>query len=143
MGEVILDTSVLVKFFVPDEKDKTADQVLDKSAEKILSIVTIDIAVYELVNTFKLSKKSSAPIIYDNVSAMYKMAPRIITLSQELIKCGLDIMEKFPLTIYDAVFVAAAEMEKIPLLTADYKHHKKEISKYIVYYKEWHKRRLP
>ncbi len=143
MGEVILDTSVLVKFFAPDEKDKTADQVLDNCAEKILSIVTIDIAVYELINTLKLSKKSSAPIIYDNVLAMYKMAPRIITLSQELIKCGLEIMEKFPLTIYDAVFVAAAEMEKIPLLTADYKHHKKEISKYIVYYQEWHKRQLP
>lgn len=46
-------------------------------------------------------------------------------------------MDKFSLTIYDAVFIAAAEIEKIPLLTADYKHHKKEMSKFITWMEDW------
>lgn len=137
MGTIIVDTSVLVKLFAPDEKDKIADYLLSCFYQKRLAFITLDIAIYELANTLKLSKKTSIETVSNNLSDVVAMQQKIITFSTELIKNGLALMDKFNLTIYDSVFVAAAEIEKIPLLTADYKHHKKEISKQIVHYREW------
>lgn len=137
MEKMILDTSVLVKFFAPDEKDQTVDDLLMKFYQKKLLLVTLDIAIYELANTLKLSKRTSVEVVSGNIAAIFEMEPQIIKLSQELIKNGLIIMSKVSLTIYDSVFIAAAEMERLPLLTADYKHHKKEISKQILPYREW------
>jgi predicted nucleic acid-binding protein len=40
------------------------------------------------------------------------------------------------LTVYDAIYVALADMLEIPLVTADEKHHRRQISKNIVYLKD-------
>jgi predicted nucleic acid-binding protein len=139
MEKIILDTSVLVKLFALDEKDKIADQLLSQFIKKKLALITLDIGMYELINAFKLSKKSSTEIVIANISDVLAMQQKIITFSEELIRRGLELMDKFNLTIYDSAFVAAAEIEKIPLLTADYKHHTKKMSKQIVFYDEWEK----
>lgn len=137
MEEIILDTSVVVKFFSPGEHDHIIDKLLDQFSQKKLSLTTVDIAIYELINALKLSKKGDTETVYKNVLAIFEMKPKIISLSDDLIKKALDIMNNFPLTVYDAVFIAAAELNKTRLITADYKHHKKEISKYILFYEEW------
>lgn len=137
MDKIILDTSVLVKFFSPDERDKTADNLLDRFTQKNLYFLTLDIAIYELTNTLKLSKKATVDIVSANISDVLSMNMEIATYSHLLLKKGMEFMDKFNLTIYDSVFIALSEMKKIPLLTADYKHHKKEISKYILHYREW------
>lgn len=143
MDEMIFDSSVLVKLFSKDEKGNTSEALLSRLISQSLSAVFPEIAIYELVNVLKLSKKAPIELIYTILTSLLKTKPRIIPFSEEIIKKGVETMEDTSLTIYDAVFVAAAETEKIPLLTADYKHHKKEISRYIVYYKEWNKRQLP
>jgi predicted nucleic acid-binding protein len=43
------------------------------------------------------------------------------------------IMQKFDIAIYDSLFVALAINENCQLITADKKHHKKEIYNKIVY----------
>lgn len=137
MDKIIVDTSVLVKFFSPDEKDNIADELLNKFSRKQLLLLTVDIGIYELANTLKLSKKAPLQTVYQNISDLLVMEPKIITWSKEIIKNGLILMDKFSLTIYDSIFIAAAEIENIPLLTADYKHHKKNFSKQITHYKDW------
>ena len=137
MEKILLDTSVLVKFFSPDEKDKKIDLLLDKIAQKKIKLILVDVALYELVSALSLSKKISSLTVFENIAAILDLEPEIISFSADLIKRGLIFMEKFNLTIYDSLFIAAAEQKKVPLLTADYKHHRKSISKNIVYYKEF------
>lgn len=137
MDKLILDTSVLVKLFSPDEKDKIADDLLSLFERQKLAFVTLDIAIYELSNALKLSKKASIEIVSDNLSDVLAMQNKIITFSLDLIKKSLVLMDKFNLTIYDSIFVATADSMKNPLLTADYKHHQKTMSKYILHYKEF------
>lgn len=137
MEEIILDTSVLIKLFSEDEQDRTSKSLLDNLLKESLSLVLIDLEVYELVNSMKLSKKLPDDYIIESISKLLETKPQIIHFSPELIKSALKIMTEFSLAVYDAIFIALAEIEKIPLLTADYKHHKKEISKQIVHYREW------
>lgn len=137
MDKIILDTSILIKLFSPDEYDKTTQELIVRFSQKRLSFVLVDLAIYEFINALRFGKKATKEFIYNTIIAIFDLNPRTIVLSNELIKATLEIMEKSPLTVYDAVFVAAAELENIPLLTADYRHHKKEISKQIVHYHEW------
>lgn len=137
MDEIILDASVLIKLFYPGEQDKTSDNLIEKFAKKELSFVTLDLALYEFVNALKFSKNAKKDFIFSALAGILDMDPKIISYSSLLMEKILDIIDNFPITVYDASFVAASEMQRISLLTADYKHHKKEISKYILHYREW------
>lgn len=137
METLILDTSVLVKLFSKDETSEQTVALLAKLNNKSLFITIPDIAVYELINSLKYSKNAAPALIMDILDVIMKMNLRIVNFSQELLKISVKTMDKYEITIYDAIFIAMSDMEKIPLLTADYKHHRKEISQQIMYYKEW------
>ena len=136
MENLILDTSVLVKLFSLDERDSIADNLLEKFSLNKLNLFTLDLAIYELANTLKLSKKVPVSVVFANILVVFKMK-KIILVSEEIVKNSLILMDKYRLTAYDAAFVVTAELEKIPLLTADYKHHQKSISKNILHYKDF------
>lgn len=137
MEKIILDTSVLVKLFSPDEKDIIADSLLSLHTQKKLSLTTIDFGLYELANTLKFSKRAKGAEIYQHLLTLFRMDLEVITFTNNLLEHALILMDQFPITMYDASFVAAAEIEKVSLLTADYKHHTKEISPSILHYQEW------
>jgi predicted nucleic acid-binding protein len=137
MDTIILDASVLVKFFSDDEKDKISLKLLEQYSKQKCSFAILEISLYEMVNALKLSKKSSSKMTYEAVAAILEMKQKTIPFSLELIKKSLEIMDMFKIAIYDALYVAAAEIEHIPLLTADYKHQPKKMSKQIVFYDEW------
>lgn len=137
MEKVVIDASVLVKFFSLDERDKAIETILNQIKEKKLSLALPDISIYELVNSLKLSKDFNSEEIYAAVLTLLEIKPQIVKFSLPLLKRILLIIKRYPLTVYDALYIASAEIGKIPLLTADYKHHQKRISKLVVYLDEW------
>lgn len=137
MDKIILDTSVLIKIFHPSEHGAVADRLLSALSQKKLSFVLPDIALYEFVNALKFSKKADKEFVLQAIKTVFSLNPKIITYSDALIEKTLYLIDKYPIAVYDAVFIAVAEMEKIPLLTADYKHHLKKMSKQIIYYEEY------
>lgn len=137
MDQIILDTSVLIKLFHLEERDTIAERLLLAFSRKQLSFVILDIALYEFVNALKFSKKAHKEFILESITSILNLNPKIIFYSDMLMKKIVDVIDQWVITVYDASFIAAAELENIPLLTADYKHHIKKISKNIVFYNEW------
>jgi len=137
MGKIILDTSILIKLFHPEEHDTIAERLLLSFSRKNLSFVIPDIALYEFVNALRFSKKAHKTFILESLRVVLSLKPKIISYSNALMEKILEIMDKSMITVYDAAFVATAELEEAPLLTADYKHHNKKISSNILLYDEW------
>ncbi|MBI2641187.1 type II toxin-antitoxin system VapC family toxin [Candidatus Roizmanbacteria bacterium] len=137
MDQIILDASVLIKLFHPEEQDKIAERLLVEFNKRKLSFVILDLALYEFVNALKFSKKARKEFILSALTSILDLNPEIISYSNEFMEKILDLLDKFTITLYDASFIAAAEMEKIPLLTADYKHHIKSMSKHVLHYKDF------
>ena len=134
--KVVIDTSVIIKWFADEEDSGKARLLLDCWWRRELEIVVPELLIYELANALRFGKKAPktaiSKIIRDFLSAM----PQIYIVNPNIIDLCLNYVFEHGLTIYDAVYVALADMLEVPLVTADLKHHRKKISKNIVYLKD-------
>ncbi len=121
--KVILDSSVIAAIFFKEEASEKAEK-----AAMNFTLITLDLAVAEVSNVawkrvllfhetneiiFKALRKSIDFIIG---------ACEVIQM-QELYEAAFKIALEEKITVYDALFVAASEREKAPLLTMDRKLH--------------------
>ena len=137
MTKVIVDTSVVIKwFFSENEADLgQSDNFLKQVKAGEVEIIVPKIILLELANVAKFGKKVDEDVCRQVLSTFNDLVTEYLDLpgSEELIK-NFYLGD---LTSYDAVFVTLADLKEMPLLTADYKHHKKSISPNIVWLSEW------
>ncbi|KCZ73090.1 putative nucleic acid-binding protein, contains PIN domain [Candidatus Methanoperedens nitroreducens] len=123
--EVILDSGVVAAIFFKEE----SSEIAEKAAENY-SLITLDLAYVEVANVawkrvvffnepgelmLKALKNSR-----DFISGACK-----VIASRELLDRAFKIAVSDKITIYDSLFIAASEREKVPLLTTDGKLHEK------------------
>lgn len=133
MEKIIIDTSIAVKWYTQEEATQQARNLLDDYIANRLEIVAPDIIGLELANALYFGAGFKTPLMERTLRDFYSLQLSYVFLSEMIVQEAAKYMEKFHLAIYDALFIAVAEEEKIPLITADKKHHKKEFSKYIKY----------
>lgn len=124
-GRIVLDSSVIAAIFFKEEASERAERVVEKYEP-----ITVDVAVAEVGNValkrvvfFNESKKTTSKALKRCTDFIINVCD-IIT-SHELLEDGFDIAVTEKITLYDALFVAASEREKIPLLTLDKKLYEK------------------
>lgn len=132
MDQIVLDTSVIIKWFSEEEGHEKALKILDKIAAVELALFEPELMFYELINALWFGKKLDAKRIGKILAEFVNLEPSIVLINAGLTAEVLKLISKFPITAYDAAFIALANLEKIPLVTADSKHHRKEYSEYIV-----------
>lgn len=133
MEKLLLDTSIIVKWYHNEEGTDIAKLILEKHKQKLVSIVVPDISALELANALKFGIKFPDIIIKDSLSSFYDLDLSFISLTRTIIEGTVRVISKLSITSYDAVFLYLAESEKIPLITDDKKHHLKIYSKFIKY----------
>lgn len=137
MTSIIVDTSVATKWYSGKDEEELdrADKLRELIVEEKYFLICPRIITLELVNVLKSSKRMSQKDCLDSVNSLIKLCAELVELPKpDLV---IDLMYGHNLASYDAAFVALAESLDIPLFTADYKHHKKSISKNIIWLKEW------
>jgi predicted nucleic acid-binding protein len=133
MEKVVLDTSVVVKWFVEEKNSEKAVKLLKNYRDGQLKIIAPAIIGLELANALFFGASYKSELIKESLTAFYSLNFVLIPLGESLIQEASEYMEKFKIGIYDALFIFLAEKEKIPLITADKKHHQKRFSKQIRY----------
>ncbi|MDO8515004.1 MAG: type II toxin-antitoxin system VapC family toxin [bacterium] len=133
MDKIILDTSVIIKWFVKEENSDKADGWLVKIKNSSVLLVSPAVLFLELSNALILGNKYEKQDAKRAVAAVYKLSPEIIYPDQNLIEDIIELMAKDKIAAYDALFIVLSQKFNIPLLTADLKHHKKEYSPNIQY----------
>jgi len=118
-GKTVLDSTVIAAIFFPED-------MTTRTIRKIwgMDCVTVDLALADAANV-AAKRILSGPDSPDDVKEMLQDATFFIedlceTIpSGELIPPALDLACELKISLYDALFVAAAERHRATLFTAD------------------------
>jgi len=130
MGEsskrYVLDTSVIVKWFVTEEDSDKAESFLnDLIDEKIEVVIPISL-FYELANVLwvrrlqGLSQAGALSILKD-----FRRLNLEVVSSPKLVEEAQAFAYRYNISIYDAVFMALSESRACEFITADEKLYRK------------------
>lgn len=119
-GMVVLDTSVVVKWFRQEEKGaRYALAYRNAYLEGQISIVLPDLALYELANVLCHKRDLTVEQIVQALDSLLEMELLWADPSAELLARAVRVARQCQVTLYDAVFVALAQWMGAPLVTAD------------------------
>lgn len=130
---IIIDSSVAIKWYLPDEYDDQALKIKSDFTEGTIIIVVPMLFFYEISNILRTTTKSLRITIEDSVKAYQDLLELnfISYSSKKLFKMALEEALVLGLTAYDAGYVALAEYLQVPFYTADAKLVKKASGKLV------------
>ena len=118
---VILDASVVTKWFKPDEKSEAADNLLKEHLAGRDSIFVPPLLLYEFTNALWYSKRLTGKEIERAIELLDTFKVSYINPDRGLLSDALIISEAIKLSIYDASYVALSRRFSCRLFTADKK----------------------
>lgn len=117
----VLDASVTAKWFTRhDEADRdkaVALRALHQSGRSIL--VVPEFSLLEIMNAVRFSARADESDASRALSLLEKLRLQIVPLDWKLLTKATAISWAYQVPLYDAAYVAIAEREGFPLLTAD------------------------
>ncbi|MBI2611441.1 type II toxin-antitoxin system VapC family toxin [Candidatus Gottesmanbacteria bacterium] len=131
MEKVVIDASVAVKWFIEEENSSVAQNLLQKHREQKIKILAPDILVLEVLNGLYYSAHFRREDLHIIARRLFSFEIEYISLYEKLTSDAIKIVANYGITPYDSLFIALAEKENCPLITADTKHHAKKYSKKI------------
>ncbi|MBL7150742.1 type II toxin-antitoxin system VapC family toxin [Candidatus Microgenomates bacterium] len=125
MRKIVLDTSVIIKWFTKEIKSSDAKVYLEGFREGKYQIVLPELAKYELGNAILKGKKFSFYKARKIFSTFYSFPLIFVEENESQSLLTYKTAQKLNITYYDASFLALAKQEKATLITANPKHQKK------------------
>lgn len=116
---VVLDASVLIKWFIKESDSEIALHFKDSLLQSKFDILVPDLALYEILNVLRFKCVFSEEAIKIILPAIFELGLEIITPSQQLLEDALRLSFATELSIYDCVYLALANELGVNLITAD------------------------
>jgi predicted nucleic acid-binding protein len=120
---LVMDASVLIKFYVPEILSDRAERLLAKVEEKDIDLLAPDLIYPEAGNILwkkqrlKELTRSEVEEITDAVLSL----PLKIEASKFLLPLAVDIAIAYGITVYHALYLSLAKVYETTLMTADRK----------------------
>ena len=123
MKNVVVDTSVAMKWFFPESGFKKALEIKDKHIKGEVSVYTRDLFLYEFTSAFKnyASQKIEEKDFAIAISALMSLKIKFLPLKFQETNNLFTLSQKLNISIYDGSFVLLAQSLKAPLYTSDRK----------------------
>lgn len=118
---LVVDASVAVKWFKPDEKSSRADFFLEEHVAGREAIFVPTLFLYETTNALWVSRRVSRHEIEGALRLLADARLTYVTPDEALMTDALATSEATKLSLYDASYLALAHRMGCPLITADKK----------------------
>jgi len=118
--DVLLDTSVAVKWFVAEVDSGKALDLQQAHLRDDLQLHASDILLLESANALRYAGLSEEIILQD-LETFSALGVEIIPFSIDVLNSAVSLSLEHDLAVYDAYFLALAQAMEIPLITADQK----------------------
>ncbi len=121
MSDIVVDSSVVVKWVLPEADSKQAERLFDDVIGRRERLLVLDLGVVEAANAVwkrahrKMIRAEEARRLVGDLLAM----PLQVQPANRLLVAALEIAVKYDHTIYDALFVALVHDLGLPGVTAD------------------------
>ena len=122
MPEIVVDSNVLVKWFVPEDYHEEAKALLRDHLHGRITAVAPRYALLEFANT--LRKYVARRLIdADKINTIYRLllesAPKLIEEREEIVGRALNYSMEKGVTVYDACYIVIAKELDTVVYTAD------------------------
>ena len=117
--ETLLDTSVVVKWFVPEEDSEKALSLRRAHVDRELQLYAPEVLLMELANALRYSSEFSAGEIVEALETPFELNILLVPFSLDALNLAVTLGMEHDLAVYDAYFLALAQAMEIPLITAD------------------------
>jgi len=118
----VLDTSVVVKWFLQEENSEVAETYLQRLLEGQAIAFVPSSLFYELANVFWVRRRDDVSE-EDSLAIWEKLQKLPLTVVDwnELLPEAISLAYQHEIAVYDAVFVRLAQIKGCDLITADKK----------------------
>jgi predicted nucleic acid-binding protein len=120
---LVIDASVLIKFYVPEMLSDKAEQLLNRVEQGEMLLLAPDLIFPEAGNIFwkkQLMKELSRSEVHEITDAIVSL-PLKIEASKLLLPLAIDIGIAYCIIVYDAIYVSLARVYEAKMITADRK----------------------
>lgn len=119
--DLVLDTSVVVKWFVhpPEDDLDAALEIRRRIVDAELNLIVPDLIFYEVANVLRYQPQLGAKEVASALDSLETMELDVRPFSYPLGKEAAQLAKAVGITVYDAYFIVFAEAFDCPILTAD------------------------
>jgi len=121
----IIDTSVVTKWFFPEEEFQKALFIRNQHQREEISLYAPTLLLFELGNVFVSKGLKNRPAFNENVRALYNLNINFIHPEEQTLELAFAHSQEFKLSFYDATYIALAQNLKCDFITADKKLYQK------------------
>ena len=121
MRKLVVDSSVVIKWFVPEPLSNEARRVLDDYQTGAVRVLAPDLIIAEVGNIV-WKKRSFQGLADDDARAVLDQFLRLtltLTPTQELLDDAYGLAVAYGRSVYDAFYLALSIRESCPFVTAD------------------------
>mgnify|MGYP000527780135 CR=1 FL=1 len=103
---IILDTSVMIKWFTNEENSNKAIEYRDKHIDREIEIIEPDLLLYEISNALRYNPNFEEIDVMNALESIFDLGIEIITPTKKLLYDTIEISYKYDITGYDATYIA-------------------------------------
>jgi predicted nucleic acid-binding protein len=117
--EVVIDSSVAVKWFSEEEATPHALELRDSHTRGHTTLTTTALTACELANALRYKPDYNSDKLAEAINHFYKLHLHEAPIDSQLLSSSSEIAFRGNVTIYDAIPVALASLRKTKCITAD------------------------
>lgn len=121
--KVVIDASVLIKFYVPEILSDRAEQLLIEAEQGHMELLAPDL-IYPEVGNILWKKERLRELTRSEIQEITEAIvdlPLKIEHSKQLLQAAVEIGIAYGTTIYDALYITLAKVYETKMITADRK----------------------
>ncbi len=129
MIEIVIDASVVVKWFIEENESDKAKFLRDKFIDGQIELLIPSLLYFEVMNALKYSKLFDPSELNDAGESLENYGFKVITIKKEIRECMIKIAVDHDISIYDTSYLGISIALGKIFFTADEKIIKKLPSK--------------
>ena len=116
---ILLDASVVLKWFLPEEELETALALLDAHIAQEELIAVPELLYYEVSNILAVKAPLPDEAIFEALDYLFDLELEVFSLGREEYLEAVRLARAYHLSVYDASYVALAQSLGVSFITAD------------------------
>ncbi|MDO8505637.1 MAG: type II toxin-antitoxin system VapC family toxin [bacterium] len=118
---IVVDASVVIKWFIPESGTAEAGIILNDHMFGREDIFVPELLFYEVVNTLRYKRDIEQDAVSGFIAVLSRLELKRAGTDEQFLNTMFSLATKYDISVYDAAYVALAEVFDCRLVTADAK----------------------
>lgn len=122
---LVLDASIVVKWFVSELDSPDALKIRDAHTNQEISLFAPDLLVYELANALRFRSSITSSDLKEEIESLFELDIALISPTAHSQSLSAALARTLDITVYEAAYLQLAQDLDCQLITSDKRFHEK------------------